>query len=319
MKRAIYIATSHDCAANLSGEAYLMGLEYDRILYLWENDPCIVIGRYQNPWAECNLAKMEEDGVRLVRRQSGGGAVYHDRGNLIFTFIGDRQNATREENFAILLDALRDLGLECELSGRNDITYNGKKISGNAFQNTPTKFVHHGTILVRGNLKVMGDYLTPSSTKLASKAVKSVASRVTNLAEGRSDITVAMVKEAFINSFTRSYGESEPIDVDFTTLPEAQANYRLFGDYSLILQRTPPFTHAITHRFSWGEVRLELRVERSIIEGVTIFTDALDTSIVERTKALLVGEPYTKEALRAKAEGAHKDTVELLHHLADAI
>ncbi|MCK9546869.1 MAG: lipoate--protein ligase family protein, partial [Sphaerochaeta sp.] len=185
MKRAIYLAQSHDCAANLAGEAYLMGLDYDRILYLWENDPCIVIGRYQNPWAECNLQKMEEDGVRLVRRQSGGGAVYHDRGNLIFTFIGDKASATREENFDLLLSALSSLGLECELSGRNDITLDGKKISGNAFQNTATKFCHHGTLLVRGNLAVMGDYLTPSATKLSSKAVKSVASRVGNLSEGR--------------------------------------------------------------------------------------------------------------------------------------
>ena len=221
MRHAIYCAQSHDCAANLAGEAYLMGLDYDRILYLWENDPCIVIGRYQNPWAECNLQKMEEDGVRLVRRQSGGGAVYHDRGNLIFTFIGDKKNASREENFDLLLTALASLGLECKLSGRNDVTFDGKKISGNAFQNTATKFCHHGTLLVRGNLNVMGDYLTPSETKLASKAVKSVESRVGNLSEGRADITNEMVKEAIIAEFNRRYGPSEPVELDFTTVAEA--------------------------------------------------------------------------------------------------
>jgi len=301
MKRAIYLAQSHDCAANLAGEAYLMGLDYDRILYLWENDPCIVIGRYQNPWAECNLQKMEEDGVRLVRRQSGGGAVYHDRGNLIFTFIGDKASATREENFDLLLSALASLGLECELSGRNDITLEGKKISGNAFQNTATKFCHHGTLLVRGNLAVMGDYLTPSATKLSSKAVKSVASRVGNLSEGREDITNDMVKEALIAEFVRRYGLSQPIELDFTTLPEAAANYHLFGDYSLILAKSPPFTHEIHHRFDWGEANLRLRVEHSIIVDVQLYTDALDTGLADEATDTLMGIEYTKEAFAAKA------------------
>ncbi|MGH0053696.1 MAG: lipoate--protein ligase family protein, partial [Sphaerochaetaceae bacterium] len=82
MKNAIYLAKSHDCAANLAGEAYLMSLPHEHVLYLWVNDPCIVIGRYQNPFSECNLQRMDDEGVQLVRRQSGGGAVYHDRGNL---------------------------------------------------------------------------------------------------------------------------------------------------------------------------------------------------------------------------------------------
>ncbi|HPZ16343.1 MAG TPA: lipoate--protein ligase [Sphaerochaeta sp.] len=301
MRRAIYCAQSHDCAANLAGEAYLMGLDCDRILYLWENDPCIVIGRYQNPWAECNLAKMEEDGVALVRRQSGGGAVYHDRGTLIFTFIGDKGSATREENFDLLLTALASLGLECERSGRNDITLDGKKVSGNAFQNTGDKFCHHGTLLVRGNLAAMGDYLTPSETKLASKAIKSVASRVSNLSQGRADITNEMVKEALIEAFTRRYGPSEPIELDFTTLPEAAANYHLFGDYSLILAKSPPFTHEIHHRFSWGEANLRLRVEKRIIVDVHLYTDALDTSLAEAVKKSLLGIEYTKEAVTGVA------------------
>jgi lipoate-protein ligase A len=320
MRHAIYCAQSHDCAANLAGEAYLMGLDYDRILYLWENDPCIVIGRYQNPWAECNLQKMEEDGVRLVRRQSGGGAVYHDRGNLIFTFIGDKKNASREENFDLLLTALASLGLECKLSGRNDVTFDGKKISGNAFQNTATKFCHHGTLLVRGNLNVMGDYLTPSETKLASKAVKSVESRVGNLSEGRADITNEMVKEAIIAEFNRRYGPSEPIELDFTTLPEAAANYHLFGDYSLILAKSPPFTHEIHHRFEWGETNLRLSVEKKDIVDVQLYTDALDTTLAEGVTGALVGIPYTKEAVRAAAQ-AHTDSHlgQLLAFLTDQI
>ncbi|MFA6904802.1 MAG: lipoate--protein ligase family protein, partial [Sphaerochaeta sp.] len=159
MKNAIYLATSHDCAANLAGEAYMLTLEYDHILFLWVNDPCIVIGRYQNPFSECNLKNMEEHNVQLVRRQSGGGAVYHDRGNLCFTLIGNKETTTKEENFSLVLKALANLGLHCELSGRNDILLDGKKISGNAFQTTATKFCHHGTLLVSSDLSVMSNYL----------------------------------------------------------------------------------------------------------------------------------------------------------------
>lgn len=297
-----------------------MGLDYDRILYLWENDPCIVIGRYQNPWAECNLAKMEEDGVRLVRRQSGGGAVYHDRGNLIFTFIGDKASASKEENFDLLLTALASLGLDCELSGRNDITLDGRKISGNAFQNTATKFCHHGTLLVRGNLAVMGDYLTPSQTKLASKAVKSVASRVGNLSEVRHDVTNEMVQRALIDEFNRRYGPSDPISLDFTTLEEAKANYHRFGDYAQILAKTPPFTHEIHHRFTWAEVNLRLAVEEGVIKTVHLYTDALDTSIAQTLEDALIGCAYTAEAIEARAAQVdHAHSAEVLAVLASEV
>ncbi|NLE14248.1 MAG: lipoate--protein ligase [Spirochaetales bacterium] len=316
MKNAIYLAASHDCAANLAGEAYLLTLEYDHILFLWVNDPCIVIGRYQNPFAECNLKNMEEDKVQLVRRQSGGGAVYHDQGNLCFTLIGNKHTTTKEENFALVLKALASLGLECELSGRNDILLNGKKISGNAFQTTATKFCHHGTLLVSSDLSVMSNYLTPSSNKLASKAVKSVASRVGNLKEGRADITNEMVQAALVDAFNAAYGHTEVQPIDFKTLPQAQENYHRFGDLSVILEKTPQFTHSFTHRFEWGEATLHLQVEKGIISEVRMFTDALDTSIVDRTIAILGNVPYSHKALEELAQKSEQaDLASLLTHM----
>lgn len=303
MKQAIYYSTSHDCAANLAGEAYLMGLEYDRILYLWVNDPCIVIGRFQNPHSECNLAAMERDNVQLVRRHSGGGAVYHDRGNLCYTFIGDKESATKEENFDLVIQALAKLGIEAEQSGRNDILWEGKKISGNAFQNTKTKFTHHGTLLVKSDLSVMANYLTPSETKLASKAVKSVASRVGNLKEAKADVTVEEVEQALEEVFEEHYGESEVFHINFSEFEAAQANYRLFGDLDLILKSTPPFTHTFTHRFNWGEVTLNLFVAEDTIESLTLFTDSLDTTLARRVEELLVGLRYEKAQIAAIKTG----------------
>ncbi|HZJ88471.1 MAG TPA: lipoate--protein ligase [Sphaerochaeta sp.] len=319
-KRAIIISTSHDCAANLAGEALLIEAEYDRVLYLWENDPCIVVGRYQNAWAECNLQKMREDNVQLVRRQSGGGAVYHDRGNLIFTFIENKETASEEENFDLLIAALARVGVTAEHSGRNDVTMDGKKISGNAFQKTRTKFCHHGTLLVHGDLLVMDDYLTPSSTKLASKAVQSVAARVGNLSEQVPSITISQVKEAFIEEFIARYGESEIIAIDYSSDPAAQERYDLFGNYDSILKRSPPFSHQISHRFNWGEVTVELLVRAAVIERATIYSDALDTTFLPIAQAALQGVAYAKEALgEAAHHQEHPLAAELLRYIAEDI
>ncbi|AEV29056.1 lipoyltransferase and lipoate-protein ligase [Sphaerochaeta pleomorpha str. Grapes] len=299
MDNAIYIATTHNCAANLAGEAYLLGQEYDHILYLWVNDPCIVIGRFQNPFSECNLEAMEKDHVQLVRRQSGGGAVYHDQGNLCFTFVGKKDVSSKEENFKIVLDALRSLGIEGELSGRNDIVMQGKKISGNAFQTTKDKFCHHGTLLVNSDLSVMGNYLTPSSSKLASKAVKSVASRVGNLQQAKGDIEMKMVEDALIVAFCKAYGPTEIEEIDFLNFPESQRDFHLFGDKETILSKTPQFSHAISHRYSWGEATVHLDIIKGVIETARVYTDCLDTNLVPQIEKCLNSVPYRKEALQA--------------------
>lgn len=315
-RKAIYVATTHDCAANLAGEAYLIREDLDHTLYLWVNDPCIVIGRFQNPYSECNLLKMDEEGVQLVRRKSGGGAVYHDRGNLCFTLIGKKDSSTKEENFALVIAALAKLGIEAELSGRNDILSQGKKISGNAFQTTTTKFCHHGTLLITSDLSVMGNYLTPSSTKLASKAVKSVASRVGNLSEVKHDITTEEVESALIEAFCDKYGPTHVTPIDFKELAEAQEDYRLFGDRSLILEKTPQFTHFVHHRFSWGECSLHMDVHKTKIIEVRLFTDSLDTSLPERIVKEMEGLSYAKSALLEASRACEdEDVLELLTYL----
>lgn len=315
-RKAIYVATSHDCAANLAGEAYLIKEELEHILYLWVNDPCIVIGRFQNPYSECNLERMDEEGVQLVRRKSGGGAVYHDRGNLCFTLIGDKESSTKEENFALIIAGLKKLGIEAELSGRNDILSEGKKISGNAFQTTATKFCHHGTLLITSDLSVMANYLTPSSTKLASKAVKSVASRVGNLSEVKKDITTEEVENALIEAFCDKYGPTHVTPIDFKELKEAQADYQLFSDRSLILEKTPQFTHFVHHRFSWGECSLHMDVHKTKIIEVRLFTDSLDTSLPERIVKEMEGLSYAKSALLEASRACEdEDVLELLTYL----
>lgn len=319
-RRAVYIATSHDCAANLAGEAYLIKEDLEHVLYLYINDPCIVIGRFQNPYSECNLERMDEDGVQLVRRRSGGGAVYHDQGNLCFTLIGNKDSSTKEENFALILEGLKKLGIDAELSGRNDILSQGKKISGNAFQTTTTKFCHHGTLLITSDLSVMANYLTPSSTKLASKAVKSVASRVGNLSEVKKDITTKEVEEALIEAFCDKYGPTHVTPIDFKQLAEAQADYHIFGDRNQILEKTPLFSHFLRHRFSWGECSIHLDVHKTKITQVRLFTDSLDTSLPERIVEKLEGLTYAKSALlEANLDCDDVDVQELLSYVIEQL
>ena len=144
------------------------------VLYLWRNSETVVIGRYQNPWLECRLDAMKADGVRLARRQSGGGAVYHDHQNLNFTFMSGVDVYDKERNFEIIIDALSKFGIKAETSGRNDMIVGGRKISGSAFKLTKDRAFHHGTLLVDVDLGRLGNYLNPDVLKLESKGIKSV-------------------------------------------------------------------------------------------------------------------------------------------------
>ena len=150
-------------------------------LFLWRNSETVVIGRAQNPWVECKVDKMAEDSVFLARRQSGGGAVFHDLGNTNFTFLSAKENYDQAANFTIIINALKSLGIDAELSGRNDMQVGTRKISGSAFKHTSERSFHHGTLLVNANMQKLGDYLNPHPLKLKAKGIKSVRARVANL------------------------------------------------------------------------------------------------------------------------------------------
>jgi len=165
-----YISETHDPFFNLATEDWIftdMNPE-EHILFLWRNDRTVVIGRNQNPWAECNLKSMADKNVHLVRRQTGGGAVFQDLGNTNFTFLSSKDRYDKQRNFQIIINALKKLGINAEFSGRNDLVVDGRKISGSAFREQPDRAFHHGTILINANLGELAEYLTPSQKKLNS-------------------------------------------------------------------------------------------------------------------------------------------------------
>ncbi len=211
MKPLIVTGSSNDPYHNLAIEETLLKTSCGRrVLYLWQNDHTVVIGRHQDAVAECNLEKMEEDGIILAKRISGGGAVYHDLGNLNFTFIAPRGLLSVDEDFGIISEAMQAFGIETCRTGNNDlgVAATGAKFSGSAFyQSGPddaSPCFHHGTILCSCDIEKMALYLTPSSAKLERHGVQSVRARVTNLG-----LDIEAVKKSIISVFEKSYGESD--------------------------------------------------------------------------------------------------------------
>lgn len=205
----IYISQSNNIYFNLALENWLFleKLQDKKILFLWQNAPCVVIGRAQNPWLECNLESMKKDNIIMVRRQSGGGTVYHDFGNLNYTIISPKKDHDIKANLDLVCKAVQKLGIDVYANQRNDIVVDHHdftyKVSGSAFREKKDRAFHHGTLLINANTKKLYDYLhQPIDKSLDTKGVKSHRSKVINLAEINTDIQTQDITKAFLNSFS---------------------------------------------------------------------------------------------------------------------
>ncbi len=198
---------SFDPYENLALEEALLNRvgEGELILYLWQNERTVVIGRNQNPWKECRTALLAEEGGCLARRLSGGGAVFHDLGNLNFTFVMPAEDYDLPRQLTVIERACRSLGIPAERSGRNDLLADGRKFSGNAFYKHNGKAYHHGTLMVDVDMEMVQRYLSPSKAKLAAKGVDSVRSRVVNLREFVPSLTIDQLSDALIVALAEVY------------------------------------------------------------------------------------------------------------------
>lgn len=212
----LYLTGTEDPCVNLACEEYLLKNTADDAFMLWKNCPTVVIGKNQNLYAEVNLDETEKRGIRVVRRITGGGAVYHDGGNINYSFISstDRMKPLDFGAFASpVINALASLGIESRLSGRNDLlarisgTEDWAKFSGNAQAVSGSRILHHGTILFDSDLSVLSEVLHPDDEKLRRKAIASVRSRVTNLRPLlEEDMDVASFFKVLQSFFERSFG-----------------------------------------------------------------------------------------------------------------
>ncbi len=306
------ISTETDPYKNLAVEEYILRQVKDGevILYLWQNEKTVVIGKNQNPWKECKLAELSEDGGKLVRRLSGGGAVFHDLGNLNFTFLATKENYNVVKQLEVILKAVRHLGIPAEKSGRNDITVEGRKISGNAFFSDGLHCYHHGTILVKVDMSRLSHYLNVSREKLVSKGVDSVRSRVANLTEYVPELTIDRMRSELVESFKEVY-EYAPVELKISELQQDEIRKleEKFASWEWNLGKKMEFNYSIDRRFVWGNIDMEFIVDAGRIVRCKAYSDALETDYCDKLSDALSGSVFASEAI-ITALNTIKPTVE---------
>ena len=305
---------STDPYLNLATEEYLtMNAEEGVMtLFLWQNAHTVVIGRNQNPWRECDVESIRRDGIYLARRMSGGGAVYHDMGNLNFTFIARDGLYDIGRQTDVILLACRLLGIDAVKNGRNDLTVDGRKFSGHAYFSSGGFNYHHGTIMMDVKGDDLSKYLNVPDSKLRSKGVASVRSRVTNLKEHVSGeledagtpALIEAMKDAMIRAAEREYGCAAEV-VDFACASAAPGGLPAvpqeltdkYASEEWRLGTKIPFEKEIIHRFDWGEVQIQLSMKGGYISECRIFSDSLETEVFGTVEGLLKGSRYDAGAV----------------------
>lgn len=302
-RTACLIARGTDPYRNLAIEKHLMDTlpEETAILYLWQNRHTIVVGRNQNPWYECRVNEFLESGGKIARRLSGGGAVYHDMGNLNFTFIVPKTEFDVPRQLGVIRAAVAAFGLEAYHSGRNDLLIGERKFSGNAFYKAGHSAYHHGTLLVDCDLTVLGNYLTASQSKLQTHGVQSVASRVVNLRSLSPEISVDSLERELFRAFSAAY-QRQPAVLDEMMLdqPTLHMLSEQFGDPEWVYPKALPYTFTVEERFPWGGVTVKLLVENAVIQHAKLFTDAMEAGLFSVLEQTLIGCPYLISAINGR-------------------
>lgn len=289
----IILGKQYNPYINLAIESILLDnyLKNTISLFLWKNQQTIVIGTNQNPYSECNVDTLLNEGGHLARRRTGGGAVYHDLGNLNFSFIADKDLYDVKRQMTVIQKALLNYGLETEVSGRNDISYQGRKFSGNAFAKTKFQGLHHGTILIKTDGEKLQKYLKVKPAKLHKHGVKSVASRVINLSEV-ADITSENIIPYLIKAFEEVY-DNKAIEINFDDLYTEDAlklkDHISSDDY--LFGKWRNFVTKKSNTFDWGSVDIELDIdeEKGIIKDINIASDSLEPESIETAANILKG------------------------------
>lgn len=301
------VNTSNDPAYNVALEAYAFQklTDIDEIFILWINEPAIIIGRHQNTIQEINKEFIDKNGIHVVRRLSGGGAVYHDLNNLNYTIIS---NNTQEGAFDFqtfskpVIDTLAKLGVKAEFTGRNDLEINGQKFAGNAQAYYKGRMMHHGCLLFDVDMSVLGQALKVSKDKIESKGIKSVRARVTNIVDHLSDkITVQEFSDAILAQVKEEYPEMDEYVLSDAELSEIQAmRDNQFATWDWTYGKAPEYTIERGVRYPAGKITTYANVENSTIKSVKIFGDFFGVKPLDDIEKMLEGVRYDyKDVLAA--------------------
>ena len=290
------VNTSNDPAYNIALEAYAFRelVNEDELFILWINRPAIIVGKHQNTIQEINKEYTDAHGIKVVRRLSGGGAVYHDLNNLNYTIISNKadEGAFDFKTFSQpVIATLADLGVKAEFTGRNDLEIDGKKFCGNAQAYYKGRMMHHGCLLFDVDMSVLGQALKVSKDKIESKGVKSVRARVTNIVDELPEkITVNEFSDKILEKMKESYEKQ-------------------FNTWDWTYGQSPEYTVERNVRYPAGKISTYANVENSIIKSVKIYGDFFGIGDVSDIEDLLVGVPYEYEDVLAKLK-----TIDTTHY-----
>ena len=290
---------------NLALDEYAMRhIDVDEdFFFLWRNEPAVIIGKNQNTVEEINQKFIDEKGIKVARRVSGGGAVYHDLGNLNFTFVigvDDPGKVNYKKYVQPIIDALAEMGIEAEASGRNDILIDGLKISGNAQRMANGKLMHHGTLLFDVDIEDLVQALNVDPDKITSKGVKSVRSRVTNIKEHLPEGTTIFDFWDALQYYLSDKGRSEEIVLSDEEIAKIEYEaYNRFGTWDWIYGESPEFNLKNNKRFPGGNVEVLIDADEGKIKNVRFMGDYLGLEDVAHVENRLRGVRFKRDDVEA--------------------
>ncbi len=283
--KKIYLSRTDDPYRNISTEMELLKGSDELSLFLWVNRPCVVAGFNQDTLSQWDSSVLKSEGILPVRRFTGGGTVYQDKGNLNYTFVFDKSKAGMAYCQQIIISRLSSLGVESELSGRNDIVSGSGKISGCAWKEEEDRMLFHGTLMVAVDISAMARALTPSSSKFEGKGIKSVAARVRNLSEICPGLTVQTLSDAIVKEFLARFSDVQIRE----TVPEDPEIARMISNDKFIYNRLDGIRFTDERKLKGGNVRMVLEVEGTEITQRVIYTDSMDLDYPQKVRRRLVG------------------------------
>lgn len=298
---------STDPYFNIATDEYIFKNLKEDCFMLWRNDNAIIVGKHQNTLAEINTDYVERNGIKVVRRLSGGGAVYHDLGNLNFSFTrtGNESNLVDFKRYTLpIIEVLQSLGVGAKFEGRNDLTIDGKKFSGNAEHVFKNKILHHGTLLFSSEMKNVSGGLKVNPLKYKDRAVKSIPKRVTNISEHlKKPISLDAFTDKIMDHILATFEDAKMYE--FTAEDNAaiqKLRDEKYATWEWNFGHSPNYNYKQGVKTSGGVIEMNLDVKKGIINAAKIEGDFFHINDIDAVEKALVGCEHNKQAIEAKLD-----------------